>query len=272
MTDTATDRGAIRIGSPSGLGSTGASRRATGAHRAAALAVSLSAAATLLLGTGAGAGAGEAGQADVAVPTPAPTLTMAPLVTLPPIATPRDPTPLESADGYALGAADAPVLVEVWEDFQCPYCQRFSLTVKPLIVQTYVMSGQVRYVFRDLPFIGEESKWAAVAASLAADQNLFWTFHDYLFANFLGQNVGSYDLDRLVAIGELVGLDMEAFVAGLQVEAARDRFARIEARARNDAGILGINATPTVVVNGVPLTSPDWETVRTAIDAALDDA
>lgn len=268
MTDTATDRGAIGIGSPSGLGSTRTSRRTTRAHRAAALAVSLTAAATLLLG--AGTGAQEADAAEVATPTPAPTLTMAPLVTLPPIATPRDPTPVESADGYALGAAEAPVLVEVWEDFQCPYCQRFSLTVKPLIVETYVTSGQVRYVFRDLPFIGEGSKWAAVAASLAADQNLFWPFHDHLFANFLGQNVGSYDLDRLLAIGELVGLDMEVFTAGLQIEAARDRFAQIEARARTDAGILGINATPTVVVNGVPLTSPDWETVRTAIDAALD--
>jgi protein-disulfide isomerase len=215
------------------------------------------------------ADAPDSPQVAATAPAPAPTLTMAPLITLPPIAPPPFGTPVELADGHALGEEDAPVTVEIWEDFQCPACQAFSFQVKPQIVGTYVQTGQVRLVFRDLAFLGEESRWASVAASLAADQNLFWPFHDYLFANLQGGNVGSYSLDRMLEIAEIVGMDLDAFVAGLQVDAARERFAELQAAARSDAQALGINATPTVVVNGTVVPSADWDTVRSAIDDAL---
>lgn len=209
------------------------------------------------------------GSAVVAQDAAEPELTWAPLVTLPPLAEPQLRTPVELADGFSLGRADAPVTVEVWEDFQCPFCQRFTVEVEPGIVEGYVENGEVRFVFRNLPFLGDESHWAAVAASLAADQNLFWPFHDYLFANLRGENIGSYDLDRLLAIGEASGLDMVAFKQGLALDAARERFAEIQTEARRDASSLGINATPTVTVDGVPLVSPDFETVSAAIDDAL---
>lgn len=201
-----------------------------------------------------------------------PELTWAPLVTSPPVVAPSIVSPAELADGFALGSADAPVTVEVWEDFQCPFCQRFTFEIEPEIVERYVRTGDVRLVFRNLAFLGDESHWAAVAASLAADQNEFWPFHDYLFANLRGENVGSYSLDRLLEIGEAVGLDMDAFRAGLQLDDARERFAEIQAEARQDASALGINATPTVTVNGVPLQAPDLATVAAAIDVALSQA
>lgn len=200
---------------------------------------------------------------------PEPELTWAPLVTLPPIAAPTIRTPEDLADGFALGDPDAPVTLELWEDFQCPFCQRFTFQVKPALVEGYVETGQARIVFRNLAFIGDESQWAAVAASLAADQDRFWPFHDYLFANLHGENVGSYDLDRLLAIAEAAGLDMSRFKQGLTLDAARKRWAEIEAEARAEASALGINATPTVAVDGVPLRSPDFETVSSAIDLAL---
>lgn len=198
-----------------------------------------------------------------------PELTWAPLVTLPPVAAPPVFTPTEFADGFALGHPDAAVTVEVWEDFQCPFCQRFTFTVEPSIVEQYVQRGDVRLVFRNLAFLGDESHWAAVAASLAAEQDLFWPFHDYLFANLHGENVGSYDLERLLAIGELAGLDMAAYKQGLTLANARERFAQIQAEAQAGATAHGINSTPSVTVNGVRLQSPDYESVRVAIDDAL---
>ena len=108
-----------------------------------------------------------------------------------------------------------------------------------------------------------------MAASLAAEQDRFWPFHDHLFANLLGENVGSYGLDRLLQIGEAAGLDMARFRAGLVLDVARQRFSEIEARSRAQAAALGINATPTVTVNGEVLPSPDFETVSSAVEAAL---
>jgi protein-disulfide isomerase len=210
-----------------------------------------------------------AGSAVVAQESEEPELTWAPLVTQPPIAEPPIWSPAELADGFALGSPDAPVTVEVWEDFQCPFCQRFTFQIEPGIVEQYVETGDVRLVFRNLAFLGDESHWAAVAASLAADQNKFWPFHDYLFANLQGENVGSYHLDRLLEMAEASELDMDAFKAGLTLVNARERFAEIQAEARRDAGALGINSTPTVTVDGVPLRAPDFETVAAAIDVAL---
>jgi len=196
-------------------------------------------------------------------------LTWAPLETLQPIAEPPIWSPAELADGFALGQADAPVTIEVWEDFQCPFCQRFTFEIEPQVVEEFVETGKARLVFRNLAFLGDESHWAAVASSLAADQDLFWPFHDYLFANLQGENIGSYSLERLLAIGEASGLDMDEFRAGLVLDQARERFSEIQAESREDASALGISATPTVTVQGVPLQAPDFETIASSIEVAL---
>jgi protein-disulfide isomerase len=192
-----------------------------------------------------------------------------PLVPLPPIAAPSVMTPTDAADGHALGQADAPVTVEVWADFQCPYCALFTTQVEAQVVSTYVETGQVRLVFRDLAFLGEESRWASVAAHLAEEQDAFWPYHDYLFANQQRENVGGFSLDRLQEIAGRIGLDRSAFDAGLQIDAARATFARIQADFQADAARLGISATPSVVVNDVLLDGSDWATVRAAVEAAL---
>lgn len=192
-----------------------------------------------------------------------------PLVTPPPIASPSAFTPTDLADGDALGREDAPVTVEIWADYQCPYCALFSQQVEPQLIAQYVETGQVRLVFRDLAFLGDESRWAAVAARLAEDQDEFWPYHDYLFANQLGENVGSFSVERLQQIATMVGLDRSAFDAGLQLDAAREAFTDIRADFEADAARLGIRSTPTVVVDGTRLEANDLATVRAAIDAAL---
>ncbi len=192
-----------------------------------------------------------------------------PLVTLPPIVAPSELTPTDLADGRSIGEADAPVEVQIWADYQCPYCARFSAQVEPLLVATYVETGQARLIFRDLAFLGEESRWAAVAAKLAEEQDAFWPFHDYLFANQLGENAGGFSLDRLQEMAGRIGLDMATFDAGLQLEAARQTFAEIRAEFEADAGALGIRSTPTIVVDGSVIEGTDWEAIRAAIDAAL---
>lgn len=198
-----------------------------------------------------------------------PELTWAPLVTPPPLIVPPISSPTDQVDGFSMGSPDAPVVIEVWEDFQCPFCQRFTYQIEPAIVEEYVQTGDARLVFRNLAFLGQESHWAAVAASLAADQNMFWPFHDYLFANQRGEERGSFHLDRLLEMGQAAGLDMDLFRQGLQLDNARAHFARIQAESLPAAAELGVNATPTVVIDGVPLQAPDLDTIRDAIDIQL---
>ncbi|MEW6569399.1 MAG: thioredoxin domain-containing protein [Chloroflexota bacterium] len=88
-----------------------------------------------------------------------------------------------SAPGRVLGEAEAPVLIELYEDFQCPACGAFTRSIKPLLVQNFVATGQTRLAFRHFAFIGPESLRAAEASMCADEQGRFWDYHDLLFAN-----------------------------------------------------------------------------------------
>ena len=107
------------------------------------------------------------------------------------------PNPRPMVNGTAMGDPNAPVLIEVYEDFQCPACRIYSNDVAPLIAENHVANGEVYYVFRQYPFIddrapGAESDQAANASLCAAEQGRFWDYHDFLFANWNGENQGSF--------------------------------------------------------------------------------
>lgn len=168
-------------------------------------------------------------------------------------------------DGRSMGRADAPVTIDVWADFQCPVCERFATEIEPLLRAEPIAAGTVRLTYRDNAFIGPESLDAAVAARIAdAQGGAFWRFHDLLYANQgPHENDGSFSRDRLGAMAASLGLDRSAFVAALDdpalVAAVRDETA---------TGLgLGINQTPTLVVNGTIYTGlPDWTVLSTRID------
>jgi len=171
-------------------------------------------------------------------------------------------------DGTSLGDPQAPVLVEVFEDFQCPACKRFSDGIEPEILDTYVAAGKVHYVFMQYPFIGNESAQAAKASLCAADQDRFWDYKEVLFANQTGENVGAFLDNRLVAFAESLGLDGDAFRSCLQSDQHIDTITA-EFRRGNELGTTG---TPSVFVNGVhvaPGFVPTVEQLSEAIEAAL---
>jgi protein-disulfide isomerase len=171
-------------------------------------------------------------------------------------------------DGTSLGDPQAPVLVEVFEDFQCPACKRFSDGIEPEILDTYVATGKVHYVFMQYPFIGNESAQAAKASLCAADQDRFWDYKELVFANQTGENVGAFLDNRLVAFAESLGLDADVFRDCLQSDQHIDTITA-EFRRGNELGTTG---TPSVFVNGVhvaPGFVPTVEQLSEAIEAAL---
>ena len=118
----------------------------------------------------------------------------------------NSPVPM---NGLTIGSPEAPVLVEAFEDFQCPSCLRFTEDIEPIIVQNYVNTGIARFQYRNFAFIGAESLAASQAAMCANDQGGFWAFHDTLYANQLGENIGAFSNRRLSAMAEQLGLDVD---------------------------------------------------------------
>ncbi|CAN5600461.1 hypothetical protein BH24CHL9_BH24CHL9_09630 [soil metagenome] len=186
---------------------------------------------------------------------------------LPPVAAVDAPPPAaDLRDGRSLGVTEAPVTVELFSDPQCPACAIFASRIEPLLVAGPVRDGTVRLTYRDLAFLGPESLDAAVAMRVADDlDGRFWDYHDLVYANQHGEGRGAFSRDRLADMAEAAGLERAAFLAALDdpkyLEAVRAESA--------EAGALGVNSTPTLIVNGEVIAGvPAWEDLRARIYAA----
>jgi protein-disulfide isomerase len=171
-------------------------------------------------------------------------------------------------DGRTIGSPSAKVVLETWEDFQCPACGNFTRLIEPVLIERYVVPGKIRLTFHDFAFIGPESLDAASAARCAGEQGKFWEYHDWAFANQNGENLGWFSPERLAAIADRVGLDRTAW------ETCYDGGSeRAAVTAETDTGrAAGVASTPTLVLNGqrVPLSSfSSWDDLYAAIDAAI---
>jgi protein-disulfide isomerase len=176
---------------------------------------------------------------------------------VPPTAT----TPPALAHGRNLGDDAAPVKIDVYSDFQCPNCLLFWEQVVPSLTTNDIATGKAQLIYHDFAFIGPESFAAAYAARCADQQDRFWPFHDYLFANQGHENAGAYSDARLTQMATAGGLDTDKW-STCRAAAATEAAVRQETAAGQARGV---NGTPTVFVNGTKLPSYDLATIEAAI-------
>ncbi len=183
------------------------------------------------------------------------------------------PTPVvyPSPDDHAMGDPNAPVVIQEFSDFQCPFCKHFHDDTLQQIVDEYVRAGKVYFIYRHFPVVDQndakqESHAAATAAVCAGRQNRFWNYQDILFANQTGENIGDFSDRRLRTMAEQLGLDVDAF---------DQCFGSADARAAVSADDLlakqsGLSSTPSFLINGKPVIgAQSFETFQQAIEAEL---
>lgn len=149
-------------------------------------------------------------------------------------------------DGLTMGNPGAPVLVEEFSDFQCIACYRFWQNFEEDLINRYVATGNVFFKYVPFSFIGNESFQAAEAAYCAEEEGRFWDYHDILFLNWNGENTGNFSDKRLVAFAGSLGLDENSFKACLN----SNRYNSDVQEGLSYGKSLGVNATPTFLVNG----------------------
>ncbi len=149
----------------------------------------------------------------------------------------------------ARGAADAPVTIVEFSDFECPYCQILAKGLKAAQAEG---AGPFKYHFRHWPMddacnpyiknkFHEDACNAAFAAECARAQGKFWEMHDLLF-----ENRKRLKRDDLVGYAARLGLDPEGFGVCLDAPATRAAIvADIEA-----GRALGVGGTPMWFING----------------------
>jgi protein-disulfide isomerase len=186
---------------------------------------------------------------------------------------------LPSADGMSIGDPNAPVTIDVFEDFQCPACQFFAESVQPQIVTYLVDTGKARLVFHNYPFIdgdgafnGGESDRAANASMCANEQNRFWDMEAIIYANWNGENQGNLSNQKLKAMAESIALDTDAFNACFDDNKYQDQI-----QADFELGQeMGVSGTPSVFVNGAKVGQTGkiatFQEIAVAVDAIVNAA
>ncbi len=175
------------------------------------------------------------------------------------------------------GNKDAKVTVVNYDDFECPFCARMHATLFPGLFKEY--GDRVLFIYKDFP-LEEIHPWAVHAAvdanCLAAQNNdAFWDYADYLHGNqrvvsdAKGHDAQSAELDKLATLqGQKHNLDVPKLQACVKLQDERPVRASM-----HEADTIGVEATPTIYVNGQKLDGavPEDE-VRLALDQALKDA
>lgn len=146
-------------------------------------------------------------------------------------------------DDPVLGDPDARVILVEFGDFQCPFCARFFQTTEQDIIEKYVKTGKVRFVYRDFPIsaIHSEAQKSAEASECADEQGKFWPYHNILYQrqNELGlQNYKKWAVE--------LGLDAKQFNECLD----SGKYAQEVEKDLQDGQAAGVNGTPTTFVNG----------------------
>ena len=156
------------------------------------------------------------------------------------------PTGTEDVAGLLVGESGQ--LVEVFEDYVCPFCARLELNAGADLREA-ALSGEYRLVIHPIAFLTEDSPRAANASACVYehdDLDVWVRFHEGLYERQdPSESVGQYSTDVLLALAEEVGASDEAaacvtdetFVPWVQA-ITEQAFAR------------GVRGTPTLTVDG----------------------
>jgi protein-disulfide isomerase len=136
-----------------------------------------------------------------------------------------------------LGEKNAKVVMVEFSDFQCPFCGRYNTQTYSQVMDEYVKTGKVKYVFRDFPLesIHPLALKAAEATRCAGEQGKFWEMHDRLF-----KNQQALDAKEMLGHATVLGLEVPKFQQCLE----GGKYAAGVKKDQEEGQKLGVKGTP----------------------------
>jgi protein-disulfide isomerase len=149
--------------------------------------------------------------------------------------------------GTVLGDPKAKVTVIEYADLQCPVCQAFSTETAPDLISQVVRKNTAAYDLRQYTIIGPDSAVAAKAALAAGEQGRYWNFVELFYRNQGTENSGYVTDDFLTNVAKGAGVpDLDKWNQDRQSPKWDAALSKVQGETRS----LGINSTPTFVVEG----------------------
>ena len=182
-----------------------------------------------------------------------------------------------ATDGVTIGKA-AKVTVDFFEDFQCPICNTLEQSVGSDVV-AQIAAGRIQAKYHTMSFLDSSSNGnryssrAANAALCASDVSVadFQKFHAILYGkdgkgqnNQPAENSNGRTDAQLVEYGKQAGIkgdDLTTFQSCVTGQLHKALVAAIT----DNASRRGVNATPTIFVNGKQLKTAN----KAGLDAAI---
>lgn len=155
--------------------------------------------------------------------------------------------------------ARGPITIELFVDYQCPYCRKLHATILQVRKQYH---GRIRVAVRHNPLSFHPLARAAARCALAAErQGRLWPMSSRLF-----QSPQNLQPDRCVGLAKQLGLDMTRFEKDLRDPALDERLKRDQAYAKQK----NARGTPTLFIGGKKLVgAKPFATIQQAIEQIL---
>lgn len=173
---------------------------------------------------------------------------------------PAESLEVDIAGRPSLGKPEAAVTIVEYADFQCPHCKRTAPILKDILKH---YNGDVRLVFKHMPFNARPYAFQAAQASLcAADQDKFWDYHNLLFENAEKLSPGKFR-----ELAATINLDVASFTQCLSSDRHKQKIYNDLAEIR----LLGFQAAPSFLINGHYYSgSKSFEEFKKIIDSAME--
>ncbi len=164
-----------------------------------------------------------------------------------------------------LGNSDAKVTMIEYASMTCPHCANFHTKTFPAIKKEYIVTGKIKFIYRDFP-LDQFALAAAMMARCSAKERYFGVV-DVIFRTQREWGRNPNPRKALEQIGKIVGVSESTYEACVTDKVVHDGMIKM----RNDAvEKYKVRTTPTFVVNekkingGLPL-----EELRKVLDAAV---
>ncbi len=169
-------------------------------------------------------------------------------------------------EAVVTGNPQAPVTIDVYEDFLCPVCGQFEKAYHQRFAQA-AADGKAKVVYHPVAILDDLSNpagystLAAGATLCAAEAGIFPRFHDSLFGAQPQEGGRGWSSEQLQQLGRALGAG-DGFARCVQTDATPRITATTENARRYISGLRSDRrfGTPSVVVNGavVDLGNDGW--------------
>ncbi len=171
-----------------------------------------------------------------------------------------------------IGDKNAPVTVAYWTDYQCPFCKRFETTTLPQIMDNYVKAGKVKVVFKDFPFLGDDSITGAIYGQAVWElyPDKYFTWREAMFNAQDDEGDQGFGDDTSINKLDATITGIDAAKITKAVADNNDKYTKIVNAEKTEGGKFGVNGTPGFVIDKQSISGAQPYTVfQTAIDALL---